>query len=283
MQVKSPSFVTVDGRKIAYDEVSPPNPKGTIFLLTGLAAKRLGWAHQLDVFGREYRTIAIDHRDIGDSDPYTASYTSADQADDAAGVLRALGVNRAHVVGISMGGFVALELALRQPALVQRLVLVSTSAGGSTHTQPSTEFMSRMLLPEYRTGEIGERAKRTYAAIMAPGYCEAHPDEWEQIAENARYKPQSDESYQRQWMSCQTHNVADRLDQIAVPTLVIHGDFDPLVPVQNGRYLAAHIPGARYIEYPNIGHIPIVERAADFNRDVLAFLAEENSPHPESA
>lgn len=277
MQVKSPSFVSVDGRKIAYDEVSPPNPKGTVFLLTGLAAKRLGWAHQLDVFGREYRTIAIDHRDIGDSDPYTDPYTAADQADDAAGVLRALGVNHAHVVGISMGGFVALELALRHPALVERLVLVSTSAGGSTHTQPSTEFMSRMMLPEYRTGEIGERAKRTYAAIMAPGYCEAHPDEWEQIAENARYKPQSNESYQRQWMACQTHNVADHLDQIAVPTLVIHGDFDPLVPVQNGRYLAAHIPGARYIEYPNTGHIPIVERAADFNRDVLAFLSSPQS------
>ena len=274
MQITTPSFVTVDGRKIAYDEVSPSNPKGTILLLTGLAAKRLGWAHQLDAFGREYRTIAIDHRDIGDSDPYNAPYTTADQADDAAAVLRALGVNRAHVVGISMGGFVALELALRYPALVERLVLVSTSAGGRTHTQPTGEFITRMLLPEYRTGEAGERARRTYAAIMAPGYCEAHPDEWEQIAENARYKPQSDESYQRQWVACQTHDVVDRLSQIAVPTLVIHGDVDPLVPTPNGRYLGAHIPGAYYIEYQNTGHIPIVERADDFNRDVLAFLAE---------
>lgn len=278
MQASSPSFVTVAGRKIAYDEVSPPHPKGVILLLTGLAAKRQGWAHQLDVFGREYRTIAIDHRDIGDSDPFTEPYTTADQADDAAVVLRALGVSQAHVVGISMGGFIALELTLRHPELVERLVLVSTSAGGSTHTQPAAEFIGRMLLPEYRTGEVGERAKRTYAAIMAPGYCEAHPDEWERVAENARYKPQTGESYQRQWVACQTHDVTDRLGQIAVPTLVIHGDFDPLVPIQNGRHLAAHVPGARFVEYPNTGHIPIVERAADFNRDVLAFLS---SPQPD--
>lgn len=274
MHVQAPSFVTLeDGRKIAYDDVSPANPKGTILLLTGLAAKRLGWANQLEAFGREYRTLAIDHRDIGDSDPYTQPYTTADQADDAAGVLHALGIARAHVVGISMGGFIALELALRHPELVERLVLVSTSAGGSTHTQPSAEFVGHMLLPEYRTGEIGERARRTYAAIMAPGYCETHPDEWERIAENARYQPQSDESYQRQWMACQTHDTTARLGQIAIPTLVVHGDFDPLVPVQNGRHLAANIPGARYIEYPDTGHIPIVERAADFNREVLAFLS----------
>ena len=273
MHVKPPSFVTVDGRKIAYDEVCPANPKGTILLLTGLAAKRLGWMRQLNVFGREYRTIAIDHRDIGDSDPYTAPYTIPDLAEDAAGVLRALGVERANVVGISMGGFVTLELTLRHPEMVERLVLVSTSAGGSTHTHPTEEFVGRMLLPEYRTGEAGERAKRTYVAIMAPGYCEAHPDEWELIAENARYRPQSAESYQRQWMACQTHDVTSRLGQIAVPALIIHGDFDPLVPVQNGRYLAAHIPGVRYIEYPNTGHIPIIERADDFNREVLAFLA----------
>lgn len=273
MQVQPPSFVTVAGRKIAYDEVSPPNPADTVLLLTGLAAKRLGWVRQLDAFGRVYRTIAIDHRDIGDSDPFTQPYTIADVAEDAASVLRALGVLRANVVGISMGGFVALELALRHPELVERLVLVSTSAGGSTHTQPSAEFVGRMLLPEYRTGEVGERAKRTYAAIMAPGYCEAHPDEWERIAESARYRPQSAESYQRQWMACQTHDATNRLDQLRMPTLVIHGDFDPLVPVQNGRYLASHIPGARYIEYPNTGHIPIVERADEFNREVLAFLA----------
>jgi len=120
LQVAPPAFVTVDGRKLAYDEVCPPDPKGTVLLLTGLGAKRLGWYRQLPVFGQVYRTIALDHRDTGDSDPSPGPYTTADQADDAAAVLRALGVARAHVVGISMGGFIALELTLRHPELVDK-------------------------------------------------------------------------------------------------------------------------------------------------------------------
>jgi pimeloyl-ACP methyl ester carboxylesterase len=178
------------------------------------------------------------------------------------------------VDGISMGGFVALELALRYPDLVEKLVLTSTSAGGRTHTRAKSSLFLRSLLPWQRWGEVGRRAKRTYAAIMAPGYARAHPTEWEGIAETARYRPQTRAEYQRQWHACLAHDAANRLGEIRVPTLVVHGEVDPLVPIQNGRYLAAHIPGARLIEYPHTGHIPIVERAEEYNRDVLAFLAE---------
>jgi len=276
LTVAPPSFVelvSANGRRIAYDEVSPPNPKGTILLLTGLAAKRMGWFKQLAVFGQTYRTIAIDHRDIGDSDPVADPYTTADQATDAAAVLDALGITRANVVGISMGGFVALRLAIQRPDLVEKLVLTSTSAGGATHTQPSAEILA--LLMQSRDGvEIGELAKRTYATIMAPGYCESHPDDWERIAETARYRPQSAEAYGRQLQACLGHDATAQLGEIHAPTLVIHGDYDPLVPYPNGQYLAAHIPGARLITYTDVGHIPIVERADDYNRDVLAFLAE---------
>ena len=122
MSKSAPSFVRVDGRKIAYTEVSPPEPLGTILLLTGLGAKRQGWYRQLESFGRHYRTIAIDHRDAGDSDLTTSPYTIGEQASDAITAARALGVERTHVVGISMGGFISLELTLRAPALVERLV-----------------------------------------------------------------------------------------------------------------------------------------------------------------
>jgi pimeloyl-ACP methyl ester carboxylesterase len=271
LQVKTPSFVAIDGRKMAYDEVSPANPKGAILLLTGLASKRLGWYRQINVFGQQYRTIALDHRDTGDSDPSPTPYTTADQADDTASVLKALGIARAHMIGISMGGFIALELALRHPQMVDRLVLTSTSAGGPTHVQPGPE-VSAMLMRDRNGIEIGELAKQNYKLIMAPGYCESHPDDWERIAENARYRPQTMEMYLRQLQACMGHNVSDRLSEIKAPTLVVHGDVDPLIPPDNGRYLAAHIPGAKLIMYHNVGHIPIVERADDYNREVLAFL-----------
>lgn len=74
--------------------------------------------------------------------------------------------------------------------------------------------------------------------------------------------------------ACLGHDVAQRLKSIHVPTLVVHGETDPLIPVGNGKYLAQHIPHARLILYPNTGHITIVERAEEYNRDVLAFLAE---------
>src|SRR5689334_12414843 len=125
MQFSAPAFVSVDGRRLAYDEVCPANPQGTVLLLTGLASKRQGWYRQMDVFGQIYRTIALDHRDIGDSDPFTSPYRIADQADDAAALLRAMAIPQAMVAGISMGGYIALELTLRHPELVQKLVLTS--------------------------------------------------------------------------------------------------------------------------------------------------------------
>ena len=282
MDVKAPSSVMIAGRKLAYDEARSANPadeKGTILLLTGLASKRLGWVQQIEVFGREYRTIALDHRDTGDSDEVAEEYTPADLADDAAALLTALGITRAHVIGISLGGFAALQFALRHPDMLEKLVLVSTSAGGKTHVPPSPEIMA-LLTPEPGI-EVGERAISNYSKIMAVEFVAAHPEAMEQIAATARYRPQSAAGYGRQLRASLAHNVADELRRISAPTLVVHGDLDPLIPPANGAHLAAHIPGARHLIYSGVGHIPIVERADDFNRDVLAFLAGEGDvPRP---
>jgi pimeloyl-ACP methyl ester carboxylesterase len=270
--LREPSFVTVGDRKLAYNEVSPPAPKGTILLLTGLAAKRYGWYHQLDEFGRYYRTIALDHRDISDSDEVTEAYTIADLADDAAAAMKALGVRRTHVIGISLGGFVTLQFALRHPELVDKLVLVSTSAGGSTHVPPGPEMISMLTSRGEEEIEVGELTRRNYTLIMAPGYAASHPEELDRIVEIARYRPSTAAAYYRQLQAALTHDAAQQLDRIQAPTLVIHGDVDPLVVPANGEYLARHIKGAKHIVYHNVGHIPIIERYEQFNRDVLAFL-----------
>lgn len=301
---REPSSVTVNGLRLAYHEISPldgkaaegstrdaregrgqasplpsttPLPRGTILLLTGLAAKRYGWYRQIDVFGRYYRTIALDHRDIGDSDEVDQFYKMIDLADDAAGALQVLGVERANVVGISMGGFVSLNLALRHPELVEKLVLVATSAGGSSAVQAGAETLGAINRPlqAERGVEPGEIARRTYSKIMYPGYAETHPEEMENIAQIARYRPQSFASYMRQLQAIATHDVAQQLSCIHAPTLAIHGAADPLVPPANGEYLARHIPGAKLIMYQHAGHVPIIENADQFNRDVLEFL--ENS------
>ncbi len=103
----------------------------------------------------------------------------------------------------------------------------------------------------------------------------AHPEDLDQILKNAAARPMSLESYQRQLGACLLHygqGVADRLGQISAPTLVIHGTNDPLIPYENGQYLAAHIPGARLSAYQDVGHLTMIEAPERFNREVIEFL-----------
>lgn len=274
LDIMSPSFVTIEGRRLAYAEISPSHPKGTILLLTGLANTRLSWYKQLAVFGRDYRTVALDARDVGESDPAGRPYHIADLADDAAAVLRALGVAKSHIVGISMGGFVALEVALRHAEVVDRLVLVSTTAGSLIHALPPPRLLPR-ILPAFiwhSKMEHGEQKRRALARLMASGYAESHPEEMERIAEIGRCERVTQEAYYRQVRACLRHDVSKRLGEIQAATLVIHGENDPGLMVKNGINLARRIPGARLLLYPNTGHLLIIERAEEFNRDVLDFL-----------
>lgn len=265
-----PKFADLGGRRIAYDEVVPLNPRGTVLLLTGLGSKRQAWARQLPAFGQQYRTIAIDHRDVGDSDAFEQAYTVEDQADDAAKLLGALNVDRAHVMGISMGGFIALNLAARHTDRVESLVLVATSAGGEAHVGPN-EAGQAALHQDYALS-AGERARRTYTLITAPGFMNANPEAADAVARVGAHNPMGPEAYRRQYQAIERHDVGVHLANLHVPTLVVHGDLDPLIPYENGQRLAREIPNAHLITYAGVGHIPITERAEQFNEDALNFL-----------
>ncbi len=252
---------------VYYDEYGAGHP---LLLLTGLGSNRLGWWKQIEPLSKKYRVINMDHRDSGDSALGTGPYTIADMAEDAAGVIQNLKLGPTHVVGISMGGFVSLELAIHHPDLVEKLVLVSTSAGGTTNVSPRPEIAALLMRTEGE--DLETRVRRTYTTIAGPGYMQAHPEDLDQSVRNAKSKPMSLESYQRQLGAVMRHNAADRLDKIAAPTLVIHGDYDPLVPYENGKYLAEHIKGARLSTYPGVGHLSTIEASEQFNREVMEFL-----------
>ena len=271
MDFAAPQFVDVDERRLAYEEVAPDDPRATVLLLCGIGAKRQGWYKQLPVLGERLRTLALDYRDVGDSDPATEQYTIGELAEDVRAMAGALGIEHASLIGISMGGFIALELALAHPQLVDRLILVVTSAGGATHVSTSAEIF-KALLPGDEDVETGEGARRVCSLVAGPGFAERHPEAIEEFVEIARHNPMRRDAYLRQLSACQAHDVADRLGEITAPTLVIHGDADPLVRVENGRHLAAHIAGAELIVYEGVGHIPEVECAEQFNDDLLAFL-----------
>ena len=255
---------------VYYDEAGAGHP---VLLLSGLGASRLGWWKQVEPLSKSYRVIAMDNCDAGDSSLATGPYTIADLADHAAGVIRNLKLGPTHVVGISMGGFIAQELALRHPALVARLVLVSTSAGGASHVRAAPEIAG--LLRRVEGEDLSARARRIASMTTGPAWQRDHPEDLDRIVRNGTAKPMSPEAYQRQLSAAQSHATADRLAQISLPTLIIHGDFDPLIPYGNGQFLAAHIEGAKLSTYVGVGHLPPIEATPRFTREVAGFLANE--------
>lgn len=258
-------LTTPSGRRLVYDSqgVGP-----TLLLLAGRGGWRRFWAAQAPAFAPFFRTITLDNRDAGANEPEPDDYTMADLADDAAALLQGLSVTRAHVVGISMGGMIALQLAVRQPQLVDRLVLVATSAGGWP-----PEALDRLHQPpEPWYDDPVERARLGLAANVAPGFLAAHPEALDLVAAQAVGNRYTRAGAMRQNHAIGTHDVVDQLGAITAPTLVIHGDRDPLVPFQQGELLAGAIPGARLLALPGVGHLPPLERTEEFNRVVLDFL-----------
>jgi len=275
MEFESPRYADVGGRRLAYSECSPEHPEGTILLLIGFSARRLSWYRQLPVLGTRFRTLTVDYRDIGDSDPYLEEYTLADQADDMAALLTALSIDKTHVVGLSMGGFVAQELALRHPEKVDHLVLVATSSGGAAHVPASEEILKSLFVREHL--EVGELARKNYGIFTLPGHFERHPEDWDIVAAIARHTPLKRDAYFRQLRSTAHHDTTGRLSQLSQPTLIVHGLEDPLVPIINARRLAAAIPNAHLQVYEQCGHIPSMEHPERFNADVMAFVAEQRA------
>lgn len=264
--------IRVKSHAIYYEEHGQGDP---LILIAGLGTTCLTWWKQIETLGKRYRVITPDNRGIGDSSRVSQAFTIADMAGDMAALIRELNIAPSNVLGISMGGFVALTLCCMHPDLVSKLVLTSTSAGGATHV-PATESIMGIILGSDQS-DIEAYCRKLYPALTGSGYLQSHPEDLDHIIANAREKPLSPESYLYQlnavaeYTSEKAATIA--LADIAAPTLILHGDADPLVPYPNGRYLADHIKGARLVSYPGNGHMLPIEAADQFNRDVLSFLS----------
>ena len=260
----------IGAQTIYYDEYGAGQP---LILIPGLGGSRLGWSKQIEPFSRKYRVINLDNRDAGSSGTSASAYGIGDMADDVAGLINNLGLGSTFVVGVSMGGFIAQHLTLRHPALVKKPVLVSTSAGGATHVNPKPEIAA--LLVRNPNEDVAMSVRCSQSLITGPGFAQKHPEDIERAVEHAFRLPMSLAAYQRQLNAAISHTLGGtraRLGEIHAPTLVIHGDSDPLVPYPNGQALAAEIPGAKFLTLPSVGHLPHIEATEEFNRAVCEFL-----------
>ncbi len=239
-----------------------------LLLIQGLGQGLWAWRSQVPVFARRFRTIVLDTRGTGRSPAPAERYGIGDLAEDAA---RVLDGRSAHVVGFSMGGYVALTLALERPRLVRKLVLAGTGAGGPARVPRPTHvraaFERALGLPPEEFG----RATMPYT--FSPGWPEANAERFEAILAARLEHPTPVETLVAHTEACyRFYDDACEVERIDVPALVVHGDADVIVPVENGRALAARLPHARYVELPGRGHNLMLEDPDTFNRLVLEFL-----------
>jgi 3-oxoadipate enol-lactonase len=239
-----------------------------VLLMHGLGYTRQGWGPLRELLARRYRVLSFDNRGIGESEIPPGPYTVAELAGDAVQVLDEAGVERAHVVGTSLGGFAAQALAAEHPERIDRLVLVSTSPGGAG-AYPLPEGTLR-LMAEAPKLEPDVALRRFVENAVAPG---ADPALIDEIFAYRLAHPPDPAGWAAQAAAGAGWDAGDRLARITAPTLVVAGTADAVVDHRNAALLADAVPGAELELLDGVGHLVFWERSEEFAALVERFLA----------
>ena len=262
-------YAANQGVTIYWDEQGSGEP---ILLIMGLGYTAHMWHRARPQLAGDFRTIAFDNRGVGRSDAPAGPYSIALMASDAAAVLDAAEVERAHVFGVSMGGMIAQQFAFDYPARVRSLILGCTAAGGPTAVRSEPEA-TQMLKGRARItpDQAAEAALPfIYDADTPPEQIE------EDLAIRRPWLPRP-EFYLAQLEGILAWEGYSRLAAISVPTLVIHGENDRLVPAANGKLIADRIPGARLVLIPQASHIFLTDQPGIASEAILNFLKAETA------
>jgi pimeloyl-ACP methyl ester carboxylesterase len=246
------NFAQRDGVRLAYEEAGSGVP---LLFVQGLGYDRNGFGPLPRLLADDFRVLRFDNRGVGDSDVPAGPYSVAQMADDAVEVLDAAGIERAHVLGVSLGGYIAQELAVAHPERVDKLVLVSTAPGGpNQYPMPARgiDAFARFPLMEREAGlrlmvenSLGDHAVRE------------RPELVEEVYAYRLERAPTLAGWQAQAIAGASFDVYDRLGAVTAPTLVIHGTADTVVDPRNAELLAERIPRARVHLIPDRGHLVI--------------------------
>lgn len=255
-------YVGSGGANIYWEESGTGEP---LLLIMGLGYSHEMWHRTRPAVSALYRTIEFDNRGVGKSDVPPGPYTIAQMAADAVAVLDAAGVESAHVFGVSMGGMIAQEFAIAYPNRVRSLILGCTACGKGG--APAADNVRQIL-----TGRAPMTPDEAAAAIMPFIYDSSTPRTRieEDLAIRRRTFPTA-AGYMAQLQGILAWSSLDRLSAIRVPTLIIHGETDQLVPPGNARILANHIHGAHLVMIPHASHIFSTDQPESI-QEVLGFL-----------
>ena len=270
--MQSPRLVDAGQVTVAYETFGSPDDPPLV-LVMGVATQMLGWPEGFcqALADDGFYVVRFDNRDIGLSTHLddagvpdlvalltgrstSAPYTLADMADDTAGLLDALGLDRVHLVGLSMGGMIAQEVALRhEQRLTSLTTIMSTPAAHIGKSTPAAQ--ATLMWPSPRTEvEAADFTVKVYGVVGSPAY--PHDTEWlrEIGAESFRRSSKSAGKVRQFAAILVSPDRRPGLASLTVPTLVLHGEEDPLIQVEGSHEIAAAVPGARLVTYPGMGH-----------------------------
>jgi len=256
--------------RLAYEVLGANGP--VVLFVHGLAYSRRGWGRGPSLLADEFRVVLFDNRGVGDSDAPPGPYTVAQMVEDAVAVLDAVGATRAHVVGVSLGGYIAQELAVTHPERVEKLVLLSTAvaAGEGAVPMPQRGVDGFTRFPQLSRDDglrlLVENSLGDHAVRERP----------ELVDEVYRYRLDHApplEAWQAQFAAGAGFLHSSRpIEEIRAPTLVLHGGADAIVDARNAELLAQRIPDARLETIPDRGHLAMWQEPEWFSERVREFL-----------
>jgi pimeloyl-ACP methyl ester carboxylesterase len=257
-----------DGARIAYETRGDGPP---LVLVHGLAYDRFGWGRLPDLLAERFRVVLVDNRGVGESDAPEGPYTVAQLAGDVLAVLDDAGIERTSLLGVSLGGYIAQELALTAPQRLERLILCSAAPGGPKAVpmpQSTQDVFARYPTMEREAGlrmfaenSLGERGVRELPELV------------EEIFRYRLEHAPSVQAWAAQATAGATYDSYDRIGGISVPTLVVHGGADVVVDPRNAELLGSLIPGACVEIVPDRGHLLVWEDSERVARLVTEFLS----------
>ena len=257
----------VNGVKLVYEIHGTGEP---LILIHGAQSDRGIFTGMLPDFTDQFEVLTYDQRGSGQSEKPDVEYTMGMIADDTAALMDHVGFSSAHVYGVSMGGMIAQELAIRHGPAVRSLVLGCTTPGGSQAVSLQGESIERSHSTQDLSAE--ERGTALAKTAFTPGHIEQHPEIIPALIEARRKQPLDPTGFARRMQAAYAHNTFDRLSQITCPTLVITGKDDALIAWENSQLLADNIADSKLVVLEPAGHVFWAEQPAQSRDAILTFL-----------
>jgi pimeloyl-ACP methyl ester carboxylesterase len=264
--------VDIAGNELFYERRGSGDP---LVLIMGMSGNSTHYEPVAGLLERHFELLLFDNRGIGRSAPVSGDFTVADLAADTTAVMDAAGIDSAHVMGISMGGMIAQEIAISAPGRVRGLVLGCTYAGGPGSSLAGPDVMQRLAGP-MMSGDREAAIRAGWEANVSRAFA-ADDANWNRFHEVATRYPAPVDLIMRQMGAVAQFDVSAGLASITAPTLVIHGTDDEMLSVSNAELIAAAIPGARLEVLDGVGHLFFweqPERSAELVTEFLAGVAE---------